>query len=64
MKINSTASYSPSYTANYAEAQSAQSKAGTKVIAKPNQGQSEKVQIQIVRTPAEKSAGRHLNAKA
>jgi hypothetical protein len=64
MKINRTASYAPSYTANYAEAQSAESKAKTKVSVRPDQGQSEKLQIQIVRTPPEKSRGTHLNAKA
>ena len=64
MKINSTASYAPSYTANYAEAQAAQSKAGTKVMVMPYQGQGEKVQILIVRTPREKSPGMLLNAKA
>lgn len=64
MNINSTQSYSPSYTANYAEAQSADSKAKTKVTVKADLGQTDKLQIQIVRTPSEKSLGTHLNAKA
>jgi hypothetical protein len=64
MKINSTASFSPSYTKNYAEALSADSKAKTKVAVKADLGQSEKLEIQIVRTPSEKSPGAQLKAKA
>jgi flagellar hook protein FlgE len=64
VNINRSQSYSPSYTANYAEAQSADSKAKTKVTVKADLGQSEKLQIQVVRTPSENSLGAHLNVKA
>lgn len=67
MKINSTASYAPSYTANYGDAQAAQRKAMTKVQVKTDPAEDQAanaVQQFKVRSAGSKQAGTFLNAKA
>lgn len=67
MKINSTASYAPSYTANYGDAQSAQSKAATKITVKSD-GAADQARIadikNSIRHPEVKQRGVFLNARA
>jgi len=68
MKINSTASYSPSYTANYGAAQAAQRKEQTKVHVKAdssdNQASSAAQRFEARRATMAKEPGTHFNAKA
>ena len=63
MEINRTASYSPSYTANYAEAQSAQRKASTKVMVVTEPANNPKIKLELANTQPKK-LGVHLSAKA
>lgn len=67
MKINSTASYAPSYTANYGDAQAAQSKASTKITVKSDVA-ADQVKIaeikNAIRHPEVQQRGVFLNAKA
>lgn len=67
MQVNRTASYSPSYTANYGEAQQAKSKNATKVTynpsAEPPPEASFAWQAKVNKQLAQK-VGLRLNAKA
>lgn len=67
MKITNTASYAPSYTANYGDAQAVQSKASVKITMESD-GAAEQVRIadikNSIRHPEVRQRGVFLNAKA
>ena len=67
MHVNSTASYSPSYTANYGAAEQAKSRAATKVTYKPSTEQIPQVNsTEQAKANSElvQKVGVRLNAKA
>ena len=67
MQVNSTASYSPSYTTNYGEAQQAKSRAETKVTYKPSVEPNDPASsASQAKTGAsfEQKVGQRLDAKA
>lgn len=66
MQVNSTASYSPSYTANFGAAEQAKSKAATKVVYKPSVDPLAKAGSAEETSTAERAQkiGHRLNAKA
>ncbi|MFT3870518.1 MAG: hypothetical protein QM715_18875 [Nibricoccus sp.] len=66
MQVNSTASYSPSYTANFGAAEQAKSKAATKVAYQPSIDPLAKADSaeQASATERAQKVGQKLNAKA
>lgn len=67
MQVNSTASYSPSYTANYGAAQQSKRLAATRVTHKPDGGEAPKASFASqAKANAElvQKVGLRLNAKA